>query len=227
MPRLHPTVAVGMLVLLSAGCALQGAAEVPGGATSRSLTETVAAVTIPPAPPPPPPPPAAPFDLVVADIGIRSMDNAEILGVAETAVDEAVVREAVEAARGVLAAYLDAQFVDAATRFSATPLELLLGEEAAAGLDPDARRGLGDVRLPVGHTATGPASAVADVLVAGATVHAVTFTYQAELTVALADGATAPVVQHGRVVFAEADGQLRVQAADVILDLPTTAAANR
>jgi len=162
----------------------------------------------------------APFDLTVEDIVIVGMDNAGILGVAGTPPSDAAAAAAVSAARDALGAFLNAQLVDEATRFSAAPVDQLLSARARATASENDRAGLGQVDLPVARTITGPASAVAEVLLHGEEVHAVTLSFNALLTVELAGGTASAAKQSGAMTFLPTEEGWRADAVEVTIELP-------
>lgn len=166
------------------------------------------------------PAPPAGFALTVAEITVVGMDNAAIVGAAgATPSDEAAVG-AVTGTREVLAAFLDAQLLAEATRFSAGPIEGLLSPAARAALTDADRAGLGQVTLPVARSVPGPASAQAQVLLLGDQVDAVTLTYEVAFTLVLDDDAHVPARQAGSMTFVPTDEGWRADAVEVTTDLP-------
>lgn len=163
---------------------------------------------------------AAPFDLRVERIAVVGMGNAAVRGVPGPAPSNEAAELAVEAARRSLAAFLNAQLADEHTRFSAAPIDALLSARARAAASDEHRAGLGQVALPAVRTITGPASAVAQVLVDGTRAHAVTLTYTAMLTVELAGGRQEPVKQTGSMTFLPTDEGWRADAVEVATDVP-------
>ncbi|MDP8971099.1 MAG: hypothetical protein M3N52_11525, partial [Actinomycetota bacterium] len=163
-----------------------------------------------------------PFNLLIASIDAQPMGNSEIVTGVPDLPDPEAVRIATESARAALEAYLNAQFVAAATRFSAAPLDGLLSPRAAAVLDDNARRGLGVLDLPVRGGVTGPAIAHAVVLVEGPAAYAVTLSYEAHLEVVLGDGTRGPLIQRGTMAFVPIGGGYRAEAVDVTLEAPDT-----
>lgn len=164
--------------------------------------------------------PARPFDLEVARITVVGMDNAAILGTGRDPSDNAVAEDAVAAARDVLAAFLDSQFVAEDTRFSAAPIDAMLSARARDALTAEDRAGLGQVALPVDRTVTGPASTVAQVLMDGDQAHAVTLSHNALFTVVLEDGSESSVKHSGTMTFQPFDEGWRADAVEVTTDLP-------
>lgn len=162
--------------------------------------------------------PSAPFNLRVERIRVAGMDNAEILGTAAIPVRDEAASAAVRGAREVLATFLNAQFVDEGTRFSAGPIDALLTNRAKAILTEEDRAGLGHLNLAVEKTKRGPASATATVLVHGDAPHAVTLAYTALLTI-VADDGERPVKQHGTVTFVPTDTGWLAEAVDVSLEV--------
>lgn len=164
--------------------------------------------------------PAVPFDLTVDDITVVGLSNAEIRGAAAPQPDEGAAVRAVAGARDALAAFLDAQFVAADTRFSAAPIDHLLSARAVGAVSEQDRAGLGQVALPVARTVTGPASAQAHVLLHGDQVDAVTLTYDALLTIILSDDTAAPGTLSGAMTFVPTDEGWRADAVEATSDLP-------
>ncbi|HWB71286.1 MAG TPA: hypothetical protein VG452_03645 [Egibacteraceae bacterium] len=164
--------------------------------------------------------PLQPFRLLIASIDAQTMGSGAILGAPADLLNPEAVRIATEASRAALEGYLNAQFVTADTRFSAAPVDGLLGPRAAALLDDTARRGLGVVDLPVLGGVTRHAIAHAVVLVEGPAAYAVTLSYEAVLEVTLGDGGSGPVVQRGSMTFVPIGGGYRAEAVDVTLELP-------
>lgn len=164
--------------------------------------------------------PAVPFDLTVDTITLVGMSNAEIRGAAAPPADDGAAVRAVAGARDVLAAFLDAQFVAADTRFTAGPIDRLLSARALGTISEQARAGLGQVALPVARTVTGPASAQAHVLVHGGEVDAVTLTYEALLTVVRPDDSAAPATLSGAMTFIPTPEGWRADAVEATSDLP-------
>lgn len=187
------------------------------GAPDRHQTTPTEGATSPPSQTPGP---ARPFDLEVTRVTIVGMDNAAILGGSGAPTNDAVAKDVVAAARDVLAAYLDAQFVAEDTRFSAGPIDGLLSGRAREALTEEDRAGLGQAAVPVDRTITGPASAVAQVLMDGAQAHAVTLSHNALLTVVLEDGTSSPVKQSGTMTFLPFEEGWRADAVEVTTDLP-------
>lgn len=166
------------------------------------------------------PPPARPFELKVERITVVGMDNAAIRGARAAPAASDVAEQAVAAARDVLRAFLDAQLVAEDTRFSAGPIDHLLSRRARAALTDEDRAGLAQLALPVARTITGPASAVAQVLVDGDGAHAVTLSYNALLTIVLEDGRSSSAKQSGAMTFVPTEEGWRADAAEVTTDLP-------
>lgn len=167
--------------------------------------------------------PARPFDLEVVRITVVGMDNAAILGAAKAPSNNEVAEDAVAAARDVLAAFLDSQFVAEDTRFSAAPIDAMLSVRARDALTADDRAGLGQVALPVARTVSGPASTVAQVLMDGDQAHAVTLSHNVLFTVVLEDGTSSPVKQSGTMTFLPSDEGWRADAVEITTDLPEAA----
>lgn len=164
--------------------------------------------------------PARPFDLEVARITVVGMDNAAILGTRSSPSNTDVAEDAVAAARDVLAAFLNSQFIAEDTRFSAAPIDTMLSARALDALTAEDRAGLGQVTLPVDRTVTGPASTVAQVLMDGDQAHAVTLSHNVLFTVVLEDGSESSVKQSGTITFVPSAEGWRADAVEVVTDLP-------
>lgn len=162
----------------------------------------------------------ASFGVRVEHIQIEPMDNARILGAAGTSVDNEAVKRGVAGAREALAAFLNAQFVDEDTRFSAAPVDRLLSASARAAISAEHRAGLGDTAVSVDATKPGSATATAHVLVHGNSVHAVSLAYTALLEVTGADGGDGQAKHTGTMTFLPTAEGWRAEAADVTLELP-------
>lgn len=212
---------MGRRVVVAALCA--AALGACTGAEQPEPPERSQAVESTPSPSPTPPPPAEPFDLVVHDITLVGLSNAEIRGTPGPPTDHGAAERAVAGARDALAAFLDAQFVAQDTRFSAAPIDRLLSPRALGVLSEQDRAGLGQVALPVARTVTGPASTRAHVLVHGAEVDAVTLTYDAALTVVLSGDRAAPATLSGAMTFVPTPEGWRVDAVEATSDLPEAA----
>lgn len=161
-----------------------------------------------------------PFDLTVEHIAMVGMDNAEILGAPGAHPNEQAAVRAVAGARDTLAAFLDAQLVAEATRFTAGPIDALLTPGARAALTDQDRAGLGQIPQPVARTVTGPAVARAQVLMLGEQVDAVTLTYRTLLTLVLPDNEHVPATQSGSITFVPTEAGWRADALEVTSDLP-------
>lgn len=169
--------------------------------------------------PTPTEPPPQPLRVQVTDIHILDMDNASILGTGPTRVDNQAVLEATRGAADALEAYLNAQFIDPDSRFSAAPVTGLLTGPAQAALTDADRAGLGEANVWAERTSGEPVAAQATVLAHGATVHQVRLGYEARVRVRApgqARGRT--LVQHGDIVFVPREHGWFAQAADVTLD---------
>lgn len=182
---------------------------------------TATATPAPTEDPTPTPPPAERFSIPVGPVEVISADNAATLSADPREPDQARGGQAVEDAVDVLAAYLDAQFVDQGTRFSEAALAGFLTSEAEALLEPGALRGLGVWDLDVGHTETGDAAVdKALVVMDGDRPLTVTLSYAASLRVTLADGTSSPVTQRGQAAMLPTEGGWRAHAVDVRIAAP-------
>ncbi len=166
-------------------------------------------VTATPTPPVPddeaPLPQAAPFTVGVTQVRVTGVNNAVLFGGAETPADAAAANQAVDLAAASLGRYLNAQLVDRATMFSDAGTATLVDP---ATLDEQTRSALGTLdRSRVLGTVSGSATAIADVLIDGTTVEAVTLTYTADAELVLV-GARGPLTQSGTITFTPLQGQL-------------------
>lgn len=167
----------------------------------------------------------APFTLDVHRIRMVGASNAEILGTDASPPEPAAAEQAVEATRKTLENFLNAQFVDEATRFSEEPLQALLGPRARGSLTDADRAGLGVVDLPIEKTFTGPTSTVAQVVLEGSDVRLVHLFYVTKLSVEFADGARSPVDMRGSMTFMPTEEGWRAEAVEVDLDMPDAPSA--
>lgn len=174
-----------------------------------------------PEPTPPPPDPAhpAPFALAIEHIELAPMANDGMHTGNEAAVPRDAAEKAVEATRVALERYLDAQFVDAATRFGEAGARALLRPGLFDTLTPEQRHALGHLGLPVSGVVTGPATGKATVLFDGGAAYAVSVDYEARLTIHYRDTDLGqPVVQRGTVLFAAPSWG--VESFTLTLDVP-------
>lgn len=180
----------------------------------------------PSAPPPPDPANPEPFNLVIDDIQMAPMGNAEILVGAGGAVDAATAEHAVEATSAALERYLNGQFVDEATRFGADAARALLQPGTYDALLPQQHEALGTLPLPVSGVITGPARGKATVLFDNGAAYAVSIEYEARLRVQFiavgepSEGAAQehPVTQRGTVLFTAPSWA--VESFELALDAP-------
>lgn len=204
-------IAMALCALVAAGCTR----EVPeSGATPTPTPTHTPSPTSSPTPPP-----TEPFELELTKTSVDSMDNGAMLGRQPVEPDEAAATDAAEQALEVLGSYLNAQFVDEATRFSGDPITALLTAEALDRLDEEGRLALGELKLSADRVETGSSTAKARVMVSGEDVRAVTVTFEADLT-AISGESESPISQHGSVIFSPTDDGWRVSFIDVALDVP-------
>jgi hypothetical protein len=161
----------------------------------------------------------------VNEVAIVSTDNAPILSVPTTPVDEARAKQAVEDATKVLAGFLNTQFVDTRHRFSGKAIERLVTPAVGELLDDKSRRGLGVLPLDVDRTVTGDAAVRKAVVVMDADRPlTVTLDFVAQVTATLTDGTETAVVQRGQVVLVPIEDGWRARAVDVSIEAPGVAA---
>lgn len=205
------SVAVVVLFLAATACSPDAEERQPAAAERAAAEGTQTA-----------PGRGAPFDLRIEDIAIVGMDNAEILGAPGAPTSHAAAEHAVTAARDALRAFLNAQLVADETRFSAGPIDELLSARARTAVTAEDRAGLGQLDLAVDRTVTGPASALAQVLVHGEDVAAVTLSFNVLLTVVLEDGTDVAAKQSGAMTFVPTDEGWRADGVEVTTELPGT-----
>lgn len=134
----------------------------------------------PTTPPPPDPAQPDPVALVIEDIQLAPMGNGEILTGTGDAVDTAAAERAVEATASALERFLNAQFIDKATRFGEGPARALLQPGVFDTLPPEQRAAMGVQYQPVTGVLPGRATGTASVLFNGAEVYAVSIDYRVE-----------------------------------------------
>jgi hypothetical protein len=177
------------------------------------------------------------FAVTVTEIKLRRMTNASLVGAERAPVNEKAARLAVEAASSALGRYLNAQFVEPATRFSAGPVEALLTADAAQRLSAEARQALGATGFDPARTTPGRVEAQAAVLVDGPEGFAVALDYVARLTATRSTaGASSPtaagsaagsrrapveIVQRGVVTLVPTQSGWQAISAELALDAPT------
>jgi hypothetical protein len=170
-------------------------------------------------PPPPDPAHPAPFSLTLEHIELAPMANDGMLTGNEAPVPRTGAEAAVEATRGALERYLNAQFVDPGSRFGDSAARALLRPGLFETLTPEQRHALGHLALPVSGVVTGPATGKATVLFDRGAAYAVSIDYEARLTLHFGD--TDPgqqAVQRGTVVFTAPSWG--VESFSLTLDVP-------
>lgn len=213
----------------------------PLGPTSRVLPMTrgqdqVAKVTATPIPPTPipstpsPAPTASPTTLgplaqgtalltAVEQVHTIAGDNHALFGGPSRPINQAAANRAVNLASDALNAFLNAQFVNRDTMFSEAGIAVLV---APGALDQATREALGLINAGPVNTAkinrdtilgtrTGSASAVADVLIDGDVVQAVTLRYASTVDLVTTEG-EGPVSHVGVITFVPVDGALQMVA---------------
>lgn len=161
-----PARAVVLLLLLLLVSACRGAPE-PAPTT--------------PTPPPPDPAQPDPLALVIEDIQLAPMGNGEILTGTGDSVDTAAAEKAVGATAKALERFLNAQFVDEATRFGEGPARELLQPGVFDTLPPEQRAAMGVQYQPVTGVLPGRAAGTASVLFHGEKVYAVSIDYRVDV----------------------------------------------
>lgn len=139
----------------------------------------------PSTPPPPDPANPEPVTLAIERTELASMDNAEILVGTVPSPDEATAKAAVEATRGALERYLNAQFVDPDTRFTPEPARALLQPGIFDMLPAEQKAALGAGHLTVEGVLPRRALGTATVLFESGRAYAVTIDYTLEIDVFL------------------------------------------
>ena len=159
------------------------------------------------------------FTVTVADVAVESTDNATLTAEPPQEPDSGAVDDAVEGARGVLEAYLNAMFSHPDTRFGPDALDDLLTRTAAQALEPADSEALGVIDLEAEKVAAGQVEASASVVADSEHVDLVTFTYDATID-ATAASAPVPLSQSAQMVFVADGGTWKVAAVDATLDVP-------
>lgn len=163
--------------------------------------------------------PPEPVSVALSGTEPHDGDNAALFGRPQPPPDVAAAEAAAKAARQALEDYLNAQFVDPGSRFSAEPVAGLLAPAAQAALTDSDRPALGQIDLDVERVDAGAATAQATVFQHGPTVHAVTLEFEAPFSATLPDDEAATLRQHGAVLFTPVDGAWRALATDVDLEV--------
>ena len=178
-----------------------------------------------PSPSPTPAPDSEPFEVELTRTRVDTMGNGRIFGRNAGNTQRGTTAAAKEALEE-LATYLDAQFLDSDSRFTAAPMKALLTSRAEQELGRRDRRALGADSRRDGPTRAGEAVARARVLYDGRTAHAVALTYRAAVTLRSEDSEDdTRLVQSGTMVFVPAPGGWRADVVDVRLRTRTRAPA--
>lgn len=206
-----------VVIMLLATVACSGRFDEP----TESPEDRVVRPTAEPTPTPTPAPAVAagaPFSIDLADVQVLDDDNFAMLSVAPAGVDEGAAQAAAEAAAERLGAYLDAQFTDPDTWFTAAGFDGLLTPRAQALLEDDARRALGDLDLDVRTVETGAVTVEPMVALSEAAVRNVTLTFSASFAATLADDSRVDMRQRGHAVFVQGEGGWQADTVDITLE---------
>lgn len=137
-----------------------------------------------------------------------------------------VVKSAAANAGRTLERYLNAEFVNKRSRFTAKPVRKLLTPQAYKSLRKSQRAALGVASLKVLGGTNGKARARAIVMHRGGTAYAVTMKYRATIKLIL-DTKPRPLVQTGTIVFTRGNRGWRGDMVEINLSRPTPPKRNK
>lgn len=210
--------ALGVVLALTLGGDDESVAISPTPTPTRTATP-VREPTATPTPTPTPEP--DPFAVRLAEredgLEIASTDNAAILSRPELEIDEEVAAQAAEIARAAFESFLNAQFVDPATRFGPEPIDALLTPAARAALTDEDRTALGQLGDEVARVVPGAAEVNPLVTMHGERPRSIALAVAANMTAVAADGAESPLRLRGQLLFVPTEDGWLVHAAQVTL----------